>query len=265
MEFFLDSSSDIPKDNDFIHVGQFKMDLEHEHKTRYLLTNKKIDKFNEICPEMNLYFTIRSNGMFISRQGVTSCENDFNELVIDRANLRGKWHSIILNINWTDKDDGFIKLWINNELFLNHKGKTISKIIKKNSNNYYAPIFRIGLYGQGQIGNQILYLDNFFASNECNKIKLDINCKNLISQNEINQMSSIKMLNSEQLKVRKYYLNFIVKKISKKFNKSEDEIEKWIDIKTDHLPWFEEFYKITSKKEISKLENWLLSEASKEF
>ena len=44
--FFLDSSSNIPKDNDFIHVGQFKMHLEHEHKTRYLLTDKKIDKYN---------------------------------------------------------------------------------------------------------------------------------------------------------------------------------------------------------------------------
>ena len=43
------------------------------------------------------------------------------------------------------------------------------------------------------------------------------------------------------------------------------EIENWIDIKTDHLPWFEEFNKITSRKEISKLEKFLLSEANKDF
>ena len=263
--FYFDTSSDMPRNNDFIHVGQFKMHTEHEHKTRKLLTDKKIDKYNEICPEMNTYFSIRSNGMFITRQGVTSCENDFNKLVIDTDNLKGKWHNIILNINWTDQDDGFIKLWINNKLFLDHKGKTISKIIKKDSNNYYAPIFRIGLYGQGEIGDQVLYLDNIYAAKVCKKIKLNINCKKLISQSNVNEISSLKKLTSEQLKVRKYYLSFIVKKISKRFNKSESEIENWIDIKTDHLPWVEEFNKITSRKEISKLEKFLIDEANKEF
>ena len=138
-------------------------------------------------------------------------------------------------------------------------------IIKKDSNNYYAPIFRIGLYGQGEIGDQVLYLDNIYAAKVCEKIKLNINCKKLISQSNVNEISSLKKLTSEQLKVRKYYLSFIVKKISKRFNKSESEIENWIDIKTDHLPWVEEFNKITSRKEISKLEKFLIDEASKEF
>ena len=263
--FYFDTSSDMPKNNDFIHVGQFKMNLEHEHKTRYLLTDKKIDKYNEICPEMNLYFSIRSNGMLVTRQGVTSCENDFNKLVIDQDNLKGKWHNIILNINWTDQDDGFIKLWINNKLFLDHKGKTISKIIKKNSDHYYAPKFRIGLYGQGEIGDQILHLDNIYAAKECKKIKLNINCEDIISQSKIYKISSIKSLSSEQIKIRKYYLSFIVKKISKKYNKSENEIENWIDITTDHLPWVEEFDKITSRKEMSKLEKFLIDNAKREF
>ena len=263
--FYFDTSSDMPKNNDFIHVGQFKMDLEHEHQTRNLLTDKKIDKYNEICPEMNAYFSIRSNGMVFTRQGVTSCENDFNNLVIDKDNLKGKWHNIILNINWTDQDDGFIKLWINNKLFLDHKGKTISKIIRKDSNNYYAPQFRIGLYGQGEIGDQVLYLDNIYAAKECEKIKFNLNCKKLISQSNVNKLSSLKALSSEQLKVRKYYLSFVVKKISKKFNKSEIETEDWIDIKTEHLPWVEEFDKIFIRKEFSKLEKFLMDEANKEF
>ena len=67
------------------------------------------------------------------------------------------------------------------------------------------------------------------------------------------------------MKIRKYYLSFIVKKISKKFNKSENEIENWIDITTDHLPWVEEFDKITSRKEMSKLEKFLIDEAKREF
>jgi hypothetical protein len=203
--------------------------------------------------------------MLVTRQGVTSCENDFNKLVIDKDSLKGKWHNIILNINWTDQDNGFIKLWLNNKLFLDHKGKTISKIIRKDSNDYYAPKFRIGLYGQGEIGDQVLYLDNIYAAKECEEIKLNINCKKLVSQINVNEIASLKKLTSEQLKVRKYYLSFIVKKISKKFNKSESEIENWIDIKTDHLPWVEEFNKITSRKEISKLEKFLLNEANKEF
>ena len=65
--------------------------------------------------------------------------------------------------------------------------------------------------------------------------------------------------------LRKYYLSFIVKKISKKFNKSEIETENWIDIKTEHLPWVEEFDKIFVRKEFSKLEKFLMDEANKEF
>ena len=58
------------------------------------------------------------------------------------------------------------------------------------------------------------------------------------------------------------------KETLKKFvslNQSENEIENWIDITTDHLPWVEEFDKITSRKEMSKLEKFLIDEATRKF
>ena len=55
--FYIDPASDGPKNmRDFVHIGQFKMDLEHEKLTRSLLTTQTIDEFNVACPEMSFFF-----------------------------------------------------------------------------------------------------------------------------------------------------------------------------------------------------------------
>ena len=41
--------------------------------------------------------------------------------------MSGNWSDFIINFKWSKKDDGFIKLWLNNELVYEHSGQTFSK------------------------------------------------------------------------------------------------------------------------------------------
>ena len=77
-------------------------------------------------------------------------------------------------------------------------------------------------------------------------------------------------LQDKQLQTISHIENEQKNELNKVFNWFDNEMsgpkgKNWIDIKTDHLPWVEEFNKITSRKEISKLEKFLLNEANKEF
>ena len=65
-------------------MGQFKMSLEHEKLTRNLLTSEKIDEFNVICPEMNLYFSLREDGIYVERSGVLKCGGHDNKIIINK-------------------------------------------------------------------------------------------------------------------------------------------------------------------------------------
>ena len=58
------------------------------------------------------------------------------ELVKDK-NLREKWHKIEIEIKWSAKADGYLKLWVNGEPKVDYKGPT------KQSHEVY---FKYGLY-----------------------------------------------------------------------------------------------------------------------
>ena len=152
--FYIDPESDVPTGDSFIHIGQFKSHLEHEKRTRSLLTNKTIDEFNETCPEINLLFSWRNNGIQAYRQGVTNCSGSGIKTIINQKDVKGKWHNFLLNINWADQSDGKIKLWLNNKLVYHLEGKTISKIITHQGEKL-GSMFRFGVYSQKTKGTTI--------------------------------------------------------------------------------------------------------------
>jgi hypothetical protein len=49
------------------------------------------------------------------------------KIIIYNKDLNDKWHDFLLNINWTDKQNGFVKVWINNQKVYESKGKTIGR------------------------------------------------------------------------------------------------------------------------------------------
>ena len=46
------------------------------------------------------------------------------EYIIDEKNLKGQWHKIEYHIRWSTQNDGFVKVYCNNDLKLNRDGYT---------------------------------------------------------------------------------------------------------------------------------------------
>ena len=88
-----------------------------------------------------------------------------NTQILTKDDLLGKWNDILVNVNWSHKEDGFFKIWTNNKLVFDYKGKTKSK----NTKTYFKfGIYRskVSLYEQihkKKIPTQVIYFDEVRA------------------------------------------------------------------------------------------------------
>ena len=80
---------------DFVHIGQFKMDLEHEKLTRSLLISQTIDEFNVACPEMSFFFLGGMMEFMYYRSGVSVCDGSDYKRIIPLNNVKGKLHCLV--------------------------------------------------------------------------------------------------------------------------------------------------------------------------
>ena len=110
--------------------------------------------------------------------------NNIGNKLLDKSQMHGKWNDILVNAKWTDKDNGFFKIWINGKLFFKHFGKTQDK------NELMA--FHVGIYRSkisripGPDATQIAYYDEIRHANSCKKLKLNdlgYSCKEIEAQN----------------------------------------------------------------------------------
>jgi hypothetical protein len=69
-------------------------------------------------------------------------DEDYNEKkLVDNKDMPGNWIDIIINVKWSKKDEGFFKVWVNDELKYDYKGPT-----KTASHTYQKfGIYRTGL------------------------------------------------------------------------------------------------------------------------
>ena len=111
------------------------------------------------------------------------CEGYGRELIIPTKALHNKWHDFLMNVNWTDKEDGFIDLWINDKLVYQSKGKTFGKLLKrKKDGKKMGPSFRFGIYNGKRkipVKTQVAYYDSFRSGKKCKKTALFHDCNNL--------------------------------------------------------------------------------------
>ena len=67
------------------------------------------------------------NGYTIVRS-IKEDYSDYNETkLLGNEEALGNWFDILINVKWTKKNDGFFKLWINDELKYDYKGPTKTK------------------------------------------------------------------------------------------------------------------------------------------
>ena len=84
-------------------------------------------------------FEERDEGYKIVR---TIGDDDYDDKLLIKTNdMIGKWTDVLINVNWSKKEDGFFKLWINDELKYDYKGPTMTG---KNVYQKYG-IYRTGL------------------------------------------------------------------------------------------------------------------------
>ena len=57
--------------------------------------------------------------------------------LLTREEAYGKWNDILINVKWTDKEDGFMKIWVNEKIKLDYTGPTKRK---------GAVYFKFGIY-----------------------------------------------------------------------------------------------------------------------
>ena len=85
--------------------------------------------------------------------------------ILTREQMLGKWNDILVNVNWSHKDDGFFKVWVNNKLVHDFKGKTKSKGVKTyfKFGIYRSKVSTYELMYKKKIPTQIVYYDEIRA------------------------------------------------------------------------------------------------------
>jgi len=74
--------------------------------------------------------------------------------LLTREQMLGKWNDILINVKWTHKDNGYLKLWVNNELVFDNKGPTK----RKHPINFKFGIYRSGVFIK-DVPTQVVYFD----------------------------------------------------------------------------------------------------------
>lgn len=98
-------------------------------------TKVALGQFHQTGAHPVWMFQETSGGYFLDDQ-VTGYTRRYHELILDN-DLRGKWHQVEVHVMWTNKGDGFFKVWVNGEEKVNYAGPTMAK------NDVY---FKYGLY-----------------------------------------------------------------------------------------------------------------------
>ena len=109
--------------------------------------------------------------MFKNKHGGYWIENHVHDYtvastqILTREQMLGKWNDILVNVNWSHKDDGFFKVWVNNKLVHDFKGKTKSKGVKTYFKFviYRSQVSVYELKYKKKIPTQIVYYDEIRA------------------------------------------------------------------------------------------------------
>ena len=122
-------------------------------------------------------------GYWLEVDSYVGGNNNNPKLLIDQKDMLGKWTDVLVNANWTNKKDGFFKVWVNGKLKAQHTGMTQEKIDDM--------LFHIGIYRSflsktpGPDPTQVAYYDEVRHGNKCKKLKLKelgYSCKDIESQ-----------------------------------------------------------------------------------
>jgi len=78
----------------------------------------------------------------------------YSTQLLTKEEAYGKWNDILINVKWTDKDDGFMKIWVNEKIKLDYNGPT-----KRRGAVYFKfGIYRVRIFDK-KTPTQVVYYD----------------------------------------------------------------------------------------------------------
>ena len=97
-----------------------------DHQNLYPLSNA-FGQFHQKDGNPVFMFKELKKGYTIVRT-ITDKDSDYHEQnLLTNDEVLGKWSDILINVKWSKKEDGFFKIWVNDELKYNYVGPTKSK------------------------------------------------------------------------------------------------------------------------------------------
>ena len=106
--------------------------------------------------------------------------------LLEPIEMLGRWNDVVINAKWTDKDDGFLRIWINGKLAYDYTGTTTEKGLKA-YHKFGIYDSYLSRYTSGKIPTRVVYYDEVRTANSCKKLKLDelgYACQSLLGEVE---------------------------------------------------------------------------------
>lgn len=147
-------------------------------------TSNKVEKNG--CPQIPLLFMLSDEGILLAQEpGDKNCTQDYKVMMSNDEDFKGKWLDFVVHTRWSNKDDGFIHVWVNGNKEHTYHGMTLYNVVKQR-----LPIQRHNIYTgnklQGHKQTQVMYFDAFYSARTCDKIELEAlgySCKALDGSN----------------------------------------------------------------------------------
>ena len=157
----------IPEDYNFLYPKQI---IFQWHRGKQPIAYLKLERDN-------LKFDI------LTRLGESTSIYDLGN--VTKQNYTGKWIDLLWKANWSVDDTGYIKMWINNGLVIDHKGPTTDKEKGKcrASNGNCGPFVKYGIYRShlfryefgDELPTQILFFDEYRRGKTREDVDIDNN------------------------------------------------------------------------------------------
>ena len=157
-----------------------------DHQSLYPLSNNYGQFHQQDGPPIFMFKELRDGYTVVRSIG----EIDYDEgKLVDNKDMPGNWIDILINAKWSKKDDGFFKVWVNDELKYDYKGPTKTK-------QYVYQKF--GIYSTGL--TRYFNYKNFDVIEKCLEEKgwpaqTKKTFKNLKKKRGLNHKRSIKLYN----------------------------------------------------------------------
>ena len=244
-----------------LNLGQFHTEVSSGHPY-FMFYNQTWNKQGE--------YSEHGGGLHMANQMRSHYDDSYNgpSVLIEKEQLIGHWNDIVVNVNFTPKDDGWFKIWVNGKLVFEYHGATKVKAGKAD--------FQFGIYRSyiadwreitsKEMPTQIVYFDEIRYAKKCKKLnlaRLGYSCKAL--ENQTTEITSYghqpdidwNLLTKDQKK-QKRIIETLTVRIAKKVhwyikmngdsNPSLKEIESWVNLQLLTMDWDDNLEKLKDRK-----------------